>query len=84
MLKIVVVAKSIADWSKNTKNLQKDHVVGEDVRVACCCPCWYRALMPPLLETHVEDEDVEWEEEDEVDEGVGGVHDMAGKGVMAS
>ena len=58
-------------------------MVGEDVRVAHCCPCRHRALTPPLLETHEDDEDVERDEEQKVAEGVDGVDDIAGNGVLA-
>lgn len=50
---------------KHTDQLQGDHVVGEEVRVAHCC-CRTEALLPPLLETQVDDKETQWEKEDEV------------------
>ncbi len=72
-----VNAQSIDERSKNTKKLHEDHVEGEEVGVAGRLRCRHRARMPPSLESHVEDEDVERQEE-EVDEGVDSINDFAG------
>ncbi|KAI3375827.1 hypothetical protein L3Q82_003752 [Scortum barcoo] len=42
--------------------LNGSHVVGEDVGMACC---FKGVLLPPLLETEIEDEDGEREEKDD-------------------
>lgn len=54
-------------------------MVGEDVKVArrCCV----RALLPPLLETQVEDEDVDRQEEDHIGDDGGRDHGKAKCGV---
>lgn len=77
-----VVGTTVKDRSQNTNNIQGDHVVGEDIRVARC----YRgngALMPPSPETHPEDEDVERQEEKKVGEGKSDEDEGANSAVKA-
>jgi len=51
--------------------------------VAHCPLCRRRALTPPSFEAHVEDEDVEREEEEGVGEGVQGIDDISDYGLLA-
>lgn len=54
--------------SKSAQLLYYDHVVGEGIRVAYWCSA---LLSAPTLETQVKDVDVERNEDDHIDEGVG-------------
>lgn len=57
------------DQSQNTKAIHCGHVVGEEVSVAYSYHTTYRALIPPLLDTHVEHKDVERDEDEDASQG---------------
>ena len=57
------------DEAQNIQQLYDDYVVGEEVRMAHC-PAG--ALLPALLETQVEDEDAEREDDEGACDGVSG------------
>lgn len=58
-----VGAASVDQTSQETDNLQDNCVKGEDVRVANNHCRGNRALFPPSLVAHVDDEDEEGEEQ---------------------
>lgn len=58
--------------AEDTHQLYDNHVVGEEVGMVCHHA---GALLLPLLETHVEDEDVDRQEDEDAGDGEGG-HDI--------
>lgn len=54
------------DEARNTDQLDKNRVVGKEVAMANGC---VGALLAPSLETHKQDVDVNWEEEEDMCDG---------------
>lgn len=60
--------------------LYDSHVIGKEVSVADCCA---RALLPPTLQTQVDDEGVEWYDQDKADHGEDDEVDICSCGAQA-
>lgn len=77
--KIDVGTNAVEDGPNGVDHLHDNHVVGDEVRVACRSG----TLLPPSLVAQMEDDDEEREEEEDVGDGEGGENKITSSGAKA-